>query len=588
MAALPPIPGPALVRELKEVALGRRPAQVLIRGARVVNVFSGEVQPPQAVALYGGRVASLGPELPGWVGEETQVVQAQGLFLMPGLIDAHTHLDAGYSPGEFSARALAGGNTSVVTECAMIAGAAGARGVAAFLADAKAQPLRWFFLAPPLVPPFPRLEGSAGLGLEEFRRLLEDPRCRGCGEVYWTSLLDSVEGIDQRLAATLAAGKQVEGHSAGARGERLAAYAAAGVGSCHESTTAGEALERLRLGFAVQVRQGMVRQEMDQVVPALAGLDDTSQVMLVSDSASLEQLMDQGPLLPLLIRAVELGVAPARAVAWLSLNPARHFGLTGLGAVAPGWVADLVLVEDLSRFRVRSVFLEGKEVVRQGRLLVETPPPRHLAELGPCLHCRPLTAEALQIPAPARRVAVRVVELANHTITREGRAELDCPGGFVASDPGRDLLKLMHLNRQSPQARPALGLVRGFGLRRGAVATTLQWDNCNLVALGAGDREICLAANRVLELGGGVVVAAGDEVLAEMPLPLAGIFSPRPMEELAVQERELAGALAGLGCGLENPLLALQTLCFTGLPFLRLTDRGLVDMRRRRELELFL
>ena len=583
---LPPPLDPEGVAGQVRVALGREPADLVIRGARLVNVFSEQVEPPGCLAVARGRVVSLGPELEGWLGPRTRVVEAEGLYLLPGLIDAHTHLDSMFLLRHYAAWALAQGNTTAISELAMMAGAWGMEGVQAFMDEARHQPMRVFFLAPPLVPPFPDLESSAGLAGRDFQEILQRPDCLGVGETYWTAAIDGDPRVARNLAQALALAKTREGHAAGARGERLMAYAAAGITSCHESTTAEEALERLRLGLAVQVRQGFVRKEMDQVVPALAHLPDTRGVMLVTDLAAPRELVETGAMNPLLSKAVELGVAPARAVAWCSLNPARYFNLPHLGALAPGYLADLVLVEDLVRFRAHSVFLAGRQVAHQGRLTLDVPDYQYPPQLYRTMLNPPLEPEHLRIAAPGPRARVRVCALAGDTITKEEQVELPVRGGSLAADPERDLLKLAHLDRRSQELRLTLGFTSGWGLKQGAFATTLMWDSNNLVVLGATDQDMVLAANQVRELGGGMAVAAGGRILAQWALPIAGIISPQPMPRIIADMEAVERALRQLGCRPGRPLLTAQTLCFTGLPFLRLTDKGLVDVRRRRLVEV--
>ncbi len=583
----PPLDAPGVAGQVR-VALGRESAELVIRGARLVNVFSEQVEPPGCLAVARGRVVSLGPELPGWIGPHTRVVEAEGLYLLPGLIDAHTHLDSMFLARHYAAWALARGNTTAMSELAMMAGAWGWSGVWAFMDEARSQPMRIFFLAPPLVPPFPDLESSAGLDGHQFQAILDRPDCLGVGETYWTAAIDGDPRVARNLARAQALGKTREGHAAGARKERLMAYAAAGITSCHESTTAREALERLRLGMAVQVRQGFVRKEMDQVVPALAGLPDTRLVMLVTDLAHPRELVERGAMNPLLSKAVELGVAPARAVAWCSLNPARYFNLPHLGALAPGYLADLVLVEDLVEFRAHSVFLAGEQVAHRGRLIRQPPEYQYPPELYRTMLNPPLEPEHLRIPAPGPRARVRVCALAGDTITREEQMDLPVRRGSVRADPGRDVLKLAHLDRRSPRLRLTLGFTSGWGLRQGAFATTLMWDSNNLVVLGASDQDMVAAANQVRGQGGGMAVAAGGRILAQWALPIAGIISPRPLPEMIADMEAVERALRDLGCPLERPLLTAQTLCFTGLPFLRLTDKGLVDVRRRQMVEVLL
>jgi len=570
------------------VALGRAPAEALITHARVVNVFNHQISAPTSVALAQGRVAAIGPEAPAWRGPDTQVWEAGGAYLLPGLIDAHTHLDSMFQLGPYSELALARGNTSAVTELAMMAGAWGINGLRLLLAEAAAAPLRVFSLAPPLVPPFPEWETSAGLSFENFKEILAHPDCLGVGETYWPAIIDGEERAAMNYAAAQALGKTLEGHGAGARGARLMAYAAAGTTSCHESVSAADAAERLALGLAVMVREGFVRREMAAVVPALRDLPESGQAMLVTDLADFEDLIAAGALNPLLAKAAALGVAPARAVAWCSLNPARYFGLRYMGAVAPGYVADLALVEDLQEFRARWVWLEGRLKAQQGRLLQPPQAFVYPPSASATLRCPPLPPEAFCLAAPGGRARVRVVEAAGDTITKEAQAELKVAQGNVLADPGQDVLKMAHVNRHSAELKMALGFAKGWGLRQGALATNLIWDTTNLFVAGCSEAEMSLAAETVRAMGGGLAVAAGQRVLARLPLPIGGIISPEPVPEVHRMAEDCRRALAGLGCPLPRPFLRAQTFCFTGLPFLRLTDKGLVDVRARKFVEVLL
>lgn len=584
---LPPLDAAGVAAQVR-AALGHEPVDLVIRGASLVNVFTEQVEPPGAMAVARGRVVSLGPEMPGWLGPDTKVVEAEGLFLLPGLIDAHTHLDSIFTLREYAAYALASGNTTAITECAMMAGAWGLRGIKAMLDEAAIQPMRLFWTAPPLVPPFPDLETSANLSYDEFASLMKRPDFVGAGEAYWPTVTDGDERINRRFALARELGKTQEGHAAGARGERLTAYAASGVSSCHEAITPQDALDRLRLGIAVQVRQGFVRKEMDLVVPGLKDLPDTRLVSLVTDLADPAELMSQGAMNPLLRKAVELGVPPARAVAWCSLNPAAHFSLERLGGLAPDWVADMVLVEDLISFKTKAVFLAGRQVAVDGKLTVEPGQHEYADAICHTMQCPELTQEAIQVAAPGDRATVRVAAFAGDTITKEAQLDLPVENGSVQPDPEQDVQKLVHVNRHTPELKLSAGFISGWGLKRGALATTLEWDANNLIVLGAVDADIVTAANRARQLGGGIVLAAGGEIKAELPFPIAGIISPLTLPEIVERMRTLEQGLRELGCGLTRPLLTIQTICFTGLPFLRLTDKGLVDVRRRQFVEVVL
>jgi adenine deaminase len=584
---LPPLDAAGIAGQVR-VALGQEPAELVIRGASLVNVFSEQVEEPGALAVARGRVASLGPELPGWLGADTKVVEAEGLFLLPGLIDPHTHLDSIFTLRQYAAYALASGNTTAITECAMMAGAWGMQGIEAMLEEAAIQPMRLFWTAPPLVPPFPDLETSAGLSFEDFSMLLKRPDFVGVGEAYWPSVTDGDPRINKRFALAAELGKTQEGHAAGARKERLTAYAASGVSSCHEAINVQDALDRLRLGVAVQIRQGFVRKEMDEVVPGLKDLPDTRLVSLATDLADPAELMSQGAMNPLLAKAVELGVPPARAVAWCSLNPAAHFSLERLGGLAPGWVADMVLVEDLESFRAKAVFLAGRQVASDGELTVSLDEHQYPEAARLTIQCPELTAEALRAPATGERAQVRVAAISSGTITKEEQLELPIADGAVQTDLSQDVQKLVHLNRHTTEQKLSVGFTSGWGFRKGALATTLEWDTCNVIIVGATDDDIIAAADRVRELGGGIVLAVDNEIKAELPFPIAGVISDLPLVEIVARMRALEAGLQELGCELERPLLTIQTICFTGLPFLRLTDKGLVDVRKREFVDMVL
>lgn len=576
------------VAELIKVGLGSRAADLIIRHARVVNVFTEQVGEPCTVAVAHGRVAALGPEEDAWLGPDTVVFDAEGAFLIPGLIDAHTHLDAIFQMGPYAGSALAHGNTTAITETAMICGAWGIRGVRAFMADAIACPMRAYFVAPSLAPPYPAFETSAGLSFEDWKSIIERDDCLGIGETYWPPAIDGDQRVARQFAYAMALGKTIGGHAAGARNSNLTAYAAAGVTDCHESITVADALDRLTLGLAVQVREGFVRHDMAAVVPGLKDLPDTRLVMLVTDLADTIEMAEQGAMNVLAAKAVALGVNPARAVAWCSLNPARYFGLKRLGAVAPGYVADMALVQDLTDFKVRAVFLEGQQVAANGRLLAEPAPFEYPAEARSTMRCAAPEPGDFKVPASGEQARVRVIEVAGDTITKPGEDTLAVVDGSVVPDPSRDILKMAHINRHQPGVAPAVAFTRGWGLTRGALATTLIWDTCNLLVIGAGEEEMALAASRIVELGGGMVVVDGERVVAELAMPLAGVVSPAPLEEVNRCEQELAAAARGLGCVPPRPFLTAQCFCFTGLPFLRLTDKGLLDVRRRRMVEVVL
>ncbi|MDQ7799743.1 MAG: adenine deaminase C-terminal domain-containing protein [Armatimonadota bacterium] len=567
--------------ELMRVAQGQEPADLVVTGGVLLDVYTGELLGDWIVAVKGERVAYVGPWLDGLVGSDTQVLDARGQVVVPGLVDAHTHLfGARYSPHAAIPHILAGGTTCVVTELSELAYVAGELGVRAALDALRGLPVKVYATLPPLAATAPHLERHAP-SVDAYRELLRDPLVVGLGEVYWGNL---VLREDRRLLELIelahAVGKVVEGHAAGARGARLAAYAAAGVTSCHEPTTAEEVRERLRLGYHTMVREGKIRQELEAVAGLWRSADmDLHRLCLVTDSAGAREILEEGYMDAVVRKAVRLGVDPVAAVRAATLVPAERFRLDGeVGGLAPGRYADFSLVPDLREFHPTVVVSSGRVVARDGKPVVSVPPYRYPDELVRTLRLQLPPVEAYRVRAPVARgtVRVRVVEMVTHLVTREGEADVLVHDGWLV--PDGDLCLVAVLDRQGDGA-PFVGFVRGFGLRRGACATSMAWDSPLLLAVGKSPEDLQCALTRLVSLGGGVVVCAGGEVLAELAAPVAGVVSVDPLEEVARREVQVDQALRGLGAVGPRPSLTVDVLAGLAIPHFRVCDRGYVRVR---------
>ncbi|MDR7410508.1 MAG: adenine deaminase C-terminal domain-containing protein [Armatimonadota bacterium] len=567
--------------ELMRVAQGQEPADLVVTGGVLLDVYTGELLGDWIVAVKGERVAYVGPWLDGLVGSDTQVLDARGQAVVPGLVDAHTHLfGARYSPHAAIPYILAGGTTCVVTELSELAYVAGELGVRAALDALRGLPVKVYATLPPLAATAPHLERHAP-SVDAYRELLRDPLVVGLGEVYWGNL---VLREDRRLLELIelahAVGKVVEGHAAGARGARLAAYAAAGVTSCHEPTTAEEVRERLRLGYHTMVREGKIRQELEAVAGLWRSADmDLHRLCLVTDSAGAREILEEGYMDAVVRKAVRLGVDPVAAVRAATLVPAERFRLDGeVGGLAPGRYADFSLVPDLREFHPTVVVSSGRVVARDGKPVVSVPPYRYPDELVRTLRLQLPPVEAYRVRAPVARgtVRVRVVEMVTHLVTREGEADVLVHDGWLV--PDGDLCLVAVLDRQGDGA-PFVGFVRGFGLRRGACATSMAWDSPLLLAVGKSPEDLQCALTRLVSLGGGVVVCAGGEVLAELAAPVAGVVSVDPLEEVARREVQVDQALRGLGAVGPRPSLTVDVLAGLAIPHFRVCDRGYVRVR---------
>ena len=574
-------------RRLLDVALGASPADLLALGADVVNVYTGEVVRAD-VAVADGRIAAVGPDLATLAGPATEQLDVRGKVLVPGFLDGHTHLDVLVTLPSLLREAIPRGLTALVTEMVQVTSALGTPGARWFLETLRAQPIHAYATAP--VISYLSAETAGGeplLDAEALGALLEDSRVLGLGEVYWHRLIPEPERLLPLIERARALGKTVEGHAAGARGPRLAACAAAGMDSCHEPITAGEALERLRLGMRVMIREGSVRRDLAAVLEVRHAGVSLRRATLASDGIWPSDLLAHGYMDGIVQRAIDLGLPPVTAYQMASLNAAEHFGLDReIGGIAPGRWADFLVLPDLRTVRPEIVVARGRLAAREGRCLVACPAVPLPAGLSD--RPGPLDPSSLSLPASGSRARVRVIRIAGDIVTAEAEATLPVRDGAVLADPASDLLLAAVCARRGGPRR-GLGVIQGFGLREGAVASTLSFDTADLVVVGASREALAAAAQRAVAIGGGFVVVDGrGAVRAELPLPLGGILTAVSVPEAARGIETVTGALRDLGSTLARPLLTLQTVTFSAIPALRLTARGLLIVKSREHVSALL
>ncbi len=575
---------------LLAVALGSQPADLIVRGGVLANVYTGELLEGWGVAVTGTRIAAIGPEVDRHAGPDTRVIDARGRVIAPGFVDGHTHLDCIHRLDQYLAAAIPTGLTTVITETSQVSTVGGYAALAKFLAQLPQMPITVFATAPTISYLLSdRGDGSPMIAAEEMARLLEEPAVAGLGEVYWPAILDGRSNLRLLMAKAEASGKVVEGHTAGARGGKLTACVAAGISACHEPITAEEVRERLRLGLTAMVRDGSIRRDLGALHGALGALAPR-RLALVSDTVWAHDLLARGYLDATARQAVAMGLSPMQALQAITLVPAEHFRLEGLvGGLAPGRQADLVLLSDFPAFRVSLVIARGRVVAKEGQAVVAIPRVDLPPEVFPAPWTpHPLGPDDLRIAAPPgrHRVRARAIHFTGEIVTQESIREVPVRDGALTADPGADLLKVVVMDRRG-RGQIARGFVSGYGLRRGGLASSLSFDTANLVLLGGNDADMLVAARRMLSLGGGLVVAAEGAVRAELPLPLGGTISDQPMGVLAGQIAACQRALAELGCVRENPVLSAQVLTFLAIPALRIRERGLWDVRRNQEVPLF-
>jgi len=575
------------LKRLLRAAKGEEPADTIITGGQIVNVFTNSIEEHLAIAIRDGYIVRIDKEADLKASKETKIVDAGGRYLCPGFIDGHTHLDSLYPFHEMVPYSLKGGTTSLVSECGVVGTACGMAAVESFFESTQGYPLRCYFLAPPETPPFPHLETAVGLTLQEFRKILRRSDVLGIGEAYWTRLVDGDERLLSQASFALSLGKTLEGHAAGARGAKLTQYVVTGITSCHESTTVEEAVEKLRLGVYVMIREGFVRRELGEL-SGLKDLDvDKRRIILVSDVFDAVMLSEEGYLDSVVRRAIEYGFTPMDAIKMATINVADYYGLRHLGAIAPLRHADILFLSDLEKVLVDHVMMNGEMVVVDGAFKGSVQPYAYPEVMRHTIKAGKVTAAAFRIPALAGKNLVRVVKVINETITRESEAALEVRDGYLRKDLSRDIIPVAVINRNDA-AKMGRGFITGTGISEGAFATNMTWDTGNILTAGSSEEDMAVAANRLIDLQGGYVIARRGKVIFEFPMPVYSFIPDYGLEEIREKTKALDAKMAEIGSTLPRPFLALQTIPFTGLPFLRITDKGLADMRTKKLVSLFL
>ena len=544
-------------------------ADLVLRDGMLVNVISGEIYASDIV-IHDRHVVALGA---GYRGRRE--LDLAGKYVTPGLIDAHVHIESSLvSPPEFARAVLPHGVTAVVTDPHEIANVLGLAGIRFMLERAKHGPLSMFVMASSCVPATNMESSGARLEAEDLAELVGHPWVLGLAELMnYPAVAQGDEGmLDKiRLFEHLA----LDGHAPDMTGAPLNAYVAAGVQSEHECTTVAEALEKLRLGLTIFVREGTTTRNLAPLLPLIAP-GNHGAICFCTDDRIPADLLDQGSIDYMLRAAIAAGIDPMLAIRMGSYNTARHFGLRKYGAVAPGRYADLLVVPDLNDFMPQQVYRGGQLVAQDGEMLLEAPGAARQTRLRKSVN---VDLDALDFKLPARGDKIRVIGVVKDQVVTEHLIEpARIVDGCAESDVERDTLKFAMIERHRASGGLGLAFIKGFGLRRGAIAGSVAHDHHNLAVIGVDDRSMMTAARAIVEMGGGLAVAEGGELLAQLPLPIAGLLSEAPIERVRADYDRMIAAARELGSGLGDPFMVMSFMGLEVIPKLKLTDMGLVDV----------
>lgn len=571
-------------KTLSAVAQGIQPAEIVITNAKLINVCTGEILPDTDVAIACGRIALVG-DGKHCIGEHTTVIDAKGQYIAPGFLDGHMHVESSMmSVGEYARAVIPHGTVGIYMDPHEICNVLGLDGVSCMIEDSKRAPLKTMVTTPSCVPAVPGFEdtGSA-IGPDDVAKTMEWDSVVGLGEMMnFPGILGSSDHTHGVVGETLKAGKIVTGHySMPETGKGLNAYIASGVRCCHESTRTEDILAKMRLGMYAMFREGSAWRDLHEVAKAITqNKVDTRFAVLVSDDAHPHTLLNQGHLDHIVRRAVEEGIDVMTAIQMVTINCAQCFQMDHeLGSITPGKCADIVFIENLDKLIVTRVLIDGKVVAENGKMTTQFAPYQYPDWATNSVHIKnKITPDSFAIHAPGSEVTARVIEVIPARVgSFERHIKLKTENGLVNSDTAQDVLKTAVFERHHETGKVGFGFVKGFGIRCGAMASTVAHDAHNLLVIGTNDEDMALAANTLIACGGGMTAVQNGKVLGTVPLPIAGLMNDKPVEEMSKIVGTLDEAWKTIGCNMVSPFMTMALIPLACLPELRLTDRGLVD-----------
>lgn len=546
---------------------GEIKADTLIKNAQIINVLSGEIH-KEDVAVYDGRFIGFGDY------DANEVIDADGLFMSPGFIDGHIHFESSMlTLPEFSRAILQRGGTSVVIDPHEIANVLGLDGIRYVLHSISQIPLDVFVMLPSCVPATPLETSGSSITHKDLAYMIQEERVAGIGEMMnFPAVINGEEEVHQRI--DVAGWKKVDGHAPGIAGKDLNAYVFSNIDSDHESTSALEAMEKLRKGMHILIREGTSERNLSELIKIVTR-QNSQNFSFSTDDKHPDDLLEEGHIDYSLRKAISLGMDPITAYQIATVNPANHYRLKNVGTIKPRYWADFVLLSDYKNVKIESVYKKGVPVFENGKLskFPGSMPPTVRSAMNPA----DVRLDQLRIPAKGEKI--RVIDiLPNQIVTEELIADATIKNGFAESNTSEDILKIVVIERHRATGKIGKGFVRGFGLKHGAIGSTVAHDSHNIVIVGTNDKDMLAAFERIRKLQGGFVVINKGQVVADLPLPIGGLLSEKSFEETAADLTILKQKVKTLGGTHDSPFMILSFLCLSPIPKLKITDLGLINV----------
>lgn len=572
-------------KEVSAVAMGLQKADTVITNAQLINVCTKEIIPNVDVAIVKGRIA-LVKDAKHCIGEQTEIIDAKGKYIAPGFLDGHIHVESSMmSVSEYAKAVLPHGTTGIYMDPHEICNVLGMDGVRYMIEDGHNTPLKNMVTMPSCVPAVPGFEDTgAFIRPKEVAESMTWKEVVGLGEMMnFPGIINSTNHAHGVVAETLKANKIVTGHySIPDTGNGLHSYIASGVRCCHESTRKEDALEKMRLGMYAMIREGSAWHDLKEVIRSITEENiDTRYAVLISDDTHPHTLLHDGHLDHIVRRAVAEGVDVLTAIQMVTINCAQCFQMDHeIGSIAPGKCADIVFIDDLTSLHISKVMIDGHIVAEDGRMVIEMPTYKFPQKAVQTMHIKDnITKDSFRIKTDKKdSVCTRVMEIIPERVGNyERHLQLPVVDGAIQADLSQDVLKVTVFERHHETGTKGFGFVKGFGIKKGAMASTVAHDAHNLLVVGTNDEDMAVAANALVACGGGMAVAADGKVLGVVPLPIAGLMNDKPLEEMAQLVQSLDDCWKEIGCEIVSPFMTMALLNLACLPELRLTNKGLVD-----------
>ena len=568
----------ASLKEKIRVASGEGMADLLIKNGRVVDVFSGQIE-KKDVAIFGGVIVGFGDY------QARKAIDVKGDFLCPGLIDGHVHIESSMvTIPEFARAVLPNGTTTVVIDPHEIANVLGQEGIHFMAESARGLPLNVFIMLPSCVPATHMETSGANLKATHLNPLLKEPWAIGLAEMM------NFPGVIFRNPEVLnkiemARGKRIDGHAPMLSGKGLYAYLTAGIRSDHECTTLKEAKEKLKNGMWIMIREGTTARNLRSLIP-LVQPKNSRRFLFVTDDRHPKELIEEGHINSMVRQAIRWGIDPILAIQMATLNAAEYFRLDDLGAIAPGYRADIVTFDHLGRFQIKKVFKDGVLVAEDGKILSSVNRIRKNPKAKGSVRIKPLKKDTFLLRSD--QPLAKVIQLIpDQIVTKKSVKKILLKDGVAYPNIKEDILKIVVVERHKATGNIGIGFVQGFGLKKGAIGSSVAHDSHNLVIVGTNDQDIVKTVEAIQAMGGGLVAVSKGKVLASLPLPIAGLMSDTSVTQVNLQLEVLHRAVRTLGCKLPDPFMTLSFLSLPVIPELKITDKGLVDVNQFKFVPLF-